>query len=121
MKASGTYKNELLKIISYFPILEVLKVLQISQNLMTNDDLIDLLTQSSCTLKKLMFVSRGAEKELKFGYDLRRRVCEATSNRSEINIEFEFDTPFNTKHFFITKESITEDRRLIVLRGSLNK
>lgn len=116
--ASGTYKNELLKIIGNFPVLEELKILQIYQNLMTNDDFIDLLTQCS-TLKKCTFLSRRADKEMKFGYDLHRRVCEATSNRSDIEIEFEFGWLISGHtHFVISKDSIKENGKIIVLRGS---
>lgn len=117
LKYLGTYKNEILRIINYFPMLEDLKIVHISQNLMTNDDLIDLLSQSSCTLKHVIFVSRGSEIALQFSYDLHRNVCKATSNRSDICIELEFDSPFNTQSYVITKESIKENENFIVIGG----
>lgn len=121
LKDMGTYKDELLKIVSYFPKIEELMVLHMSQNLMTNDDLIDLLTQSSSTLKNFCFVTRSTDRQLKFGYDLHRRFCDATSNRSDILIEFEFGkfSFENERWFQITKEGIKENGKFIVVKDLL--
>lgn len=120
LQSLGKYKNELLKFIEYFPMVVELKVLHIYRNLMTNDDLIDLLTQSP-TLKKLVFNSRSAEVEMKFGYDLHRRLCAATSNRSDIYVEFEFAWLTDAqKCYKMSKDWIKENGEIIVLGESLS-
>ncbi len=115
-----TYKNEMLSIIQYFPVLEKLELFLITKNLMSNADLIDLLTQSSYTLKKLIFSSRSENQEMKFGYDLLRSVCVATSNRNDILVEFEFgmyqfDIKLDEKYLVITKNWIKKNGKFIVL------
>lgn len=119
------YKNELLPIIRFFPVLESLSVTLIPYNLMTNDDLIDLLTHSTCTLNKFIFSSlnSGLEAEMKFGYDLHRRIIKATSDRPDITIEIEYGTNefkdrTKFKNFFITRDCIKENGEFIVLRDS---
>lgn len=114
----GTYKNELLKIMRYFPVIDGLAVTDMKENLMTNDDLIDLLTQSSRTLTKLLFTSRGCQNEMKFGYYLLRKICSITSNRSDVAIGFQFCVPKNKKSFIITKEWIKENGEYMVINES---
>lgn len=115
----GTYTNELNTIVQYLPQIEEIKVLLCKENKMSNDDLVDLIVQSSCTLKKLVFTSIGLDKELKVGYDLHRQIYNATSNRSEILIEvefgeFQFEVP--PVRYIITKEWIKKNGKLIVLK-----
>lgn len=116
VKGEGTYTNEVNRIVKYLPQIEEIQIILCKQNLMTNNDLIDLLEQSSRTLTKLAFTSYEVKHAMKFGYDLHRNICNVTRNRSEIFIEIEFGPPMFAKSFIITKEWIKEDRNLIVLK-----
>lgn len=116
-----SYKNELLPIIGYFPVLETLIVPLVPKLLMTNDDLIEFLTHGSSTLKEIVFSCTSkciAYIELKFGYDLHRRICQATANHSEILIEFDF--MFAGCQYSITKEWIKKNGQYSVLKDSIN-
>lgn len=106
LKCSGTYKNELLKIICYFPQLEELNVLNCSQNLMTIDDLIDLLIEASSTLKKLLIESIGPNNDWnnEFSRSLHTTICDATSIRSDIIIELVFHKYVRKQTFAISKK-----------------
>lgn len=120
---NGIYTNQLMKIIKYLPVIEELRVIHSTENLMSNDHLIELFTEASSTLTKLHFSSRGWNQELKFGYHLHRRICSVTSNRSNIHIEIEFgifDFSMLTRNFVITKDWIKQNGNLIVLKGLLS-
>lgn len=118
-----TYTSQLMKIVKFLPRIEDLRIIDCKENLMTNDDLLELLIGTSSTLMKLAFKARGRKQELRFGYDFHRQICSATSNRSSIFIEIEFGYYLYskpTKLFVITQDWIKENENLIVLRGLLN-
>lgn len=120
----ANYKNELMSFIRRCPVLETLHIILINKNLMTNDDLVDLLTEHS-TLKELRFISREMEYQIKFGYDLQRRVAAATSNRSDVLVDFvfgfgNFASPQTHKRFLITKDWIKENGQYLVERSMLD-
>lgn len=114
MDFSGTYKNQLLTIVKHLPQIELIQVINCKENTMTNCDLVELITACT-TLRKFEIFSTSLKRKLEFSYDFHRKICRATSNRSNINISLYFQSPFPTKRFVITKKWIKEDGRLIIL------
>lgn len=126
----GTVTNQLLKIINYLPKIESLRVVNCSENLMTNDNLIELIGQSSATLKSLDIMGMKYERELKFGYDLHRQIY-GTAVRSALCMTFQFGDAFVSFRnwmemkesvmitFNITKDGIWENGKLIVVASKL--
>lgn len=114
MDFSGTYKNQLMTIVKNLPQIELIQVVNCRENKMTNRDLVEFVTECR-TLKTLEIFSTSLKRQLEFSYDLHRKICRATTNRSSINISLYFQSPFPTKRFVITKKWIKEDGRLIIL------
>lgn len=126
----GVLTNQLLKIINYLPVIELLRVINCSENLMTNNDLVELIGQSSATLETLEITGKKYERELKFGYDLHRQIY-GTASRSALCMNFEFGDAFLAHRnwmegkeseaiaFKVTKDGIWENGKLIVVASKL--
>lgn len=122
----GTLTNQLLRIINHVPKIERLRVINCRENLMTNDDLVELIGQSSLTLQLLEITGYDFKRNLKFGYDLHRQIF-GTATRSALRINFDFGDAFSRlrnllqgkkdemMEYKITKDGIWENEKLIVL------
>lgn len=114
MDFSVHYKNQLLQILKYLPNIEVIKVLNCRRNIMSNDDLLEFVSQCK-TLIKFVIISVTVGHEMQFNYDLHRKFIQSTSDRPNIEIVFDFGFPVHSKTFTITNKWIKENNSLLVL------